>query len=202
MTDSIRENVPEFIRKIEPYVPGKPIDEIERELGIPAIKLASNENPLGPSPKAAQAAQAALADSNRYPDGGGFYLRKALAERLDILMDNLILGGGSTELIAQVAHAVLWPRQVGVTSQGTFPMYSICIRAAGARLVEVPLRDYRFDLEAMAASLTSETRIVYLANPNNPTGTMFTAREFEAFFRRVPEETLVVLDEAYYEYVD
>jgi histidinol-phosphate aminotransferase len=201
MTEPCRE-VPEFIRKIEPYVPGKPIEEVEREMGIHAIKLASNENPLGPSPLAVEAAKKALADSNRYPDGGGYYLREALAQRHGVAMDNLILGGGSTDLIELAARALLWPGLEGVTSEGTFPIYSIAIRASGGRLVEAPLRDYRYDLDAIAEALTLQTRVVYLANPNNPTGTMFTAAEFDAFLGRVPEKALVVLDEAYYEYVD
>jgi histidinol-phosphate aminotransferase len=202
MTEPCRDVVPEFIHKIQPYVPGKPVEEVEREMGIRAIKLASNENPLGPSPLAVQAAKKALADSNRYPDGGGYYLREALAQRLGVAMENLILGGGSTDLIELAAQMLLWPGLEGVTAQGTFPIYSIAIRASGAQLVEAPLCDYRYDLDAIAAALTPQSRVVYLSNPNNPTGTIFTATEFDAFLDRVPEKALVVLDEAYYEYVD
>lgn len=201
MTEPCRE-VPEFIRKIEPYVPGKPIEEVEREMGIRAVKLASNENPLGPSPLAVEAAKKALADSNRYPDGGGHYLREALAQRLGVAMENVILGGGSTDLIELAARMLLWPGLEGVTAQGTFAIYPIAIRASGARLVELPLRDYSYDLDGIAAALTPQARVIYLANPNNPTGTMFTAAEFDAFLDSVPERALVVLDEAYYEYVE
>jgi histidinol-phosphate aminotransferase len=193
--------VPDFIRAIAPYRPGKPIEEVEREMGIHAVKLASNENPLGPSPRAVRAARRALSDSHRYPDGSGFYLRADLAGRLRIDKSNLILGGGSTEIIDLVAHTLLRDGLEGITSHGTFPIYSICIRAAGANLIEVPVRDYGFDLDAIAVAVTPRTRVIYLANPNNPTGTMFNAKVFEAFLGRVPETALVVLDEAYFEYV-
>lgn len=202
MTKPIQEYVPEYIRGIGPYVPGRPIEEVERELNISAIKLASNENPLGPSPLAVEAARKALARSNRYPDGSGFYLRKALSEKHDLPMEQIILGGGSTELIDLTARLMLRPENTGVTSFGSFPLYYIAIRAAGSRLVETPLRNCGFDLEAIAGSLTREARIVFLANPNNPTGTMFTADDFDAFLSRVPPHVLVVLDEAYGDYIE
>ncbi len=185
MTKPIHEFVPRCIREIAPYVPGKPIEEVERELNIhDAVKLASNENPLGPSPLAVEAAKKALADSNRYPDGSGFYLREALAKRHEIPADKIFLGNGSTEIIDLIARLLLRPDNTGVTSHGSFPLYYIAIRAAGARLVQVPLRDYRFDLEAMARDLPPDTRLIYLANPNNPTGTMFTAGELDTFLAR------------------
>jgi histidinol-phosphate aminotransferase len=193
--------VPDFIRAIAPYRPGKPIEEVEREMGITAVKLASNENPLGPSPRAVRAAHKALADANRYPDGSGSHLRADLAKRLRIDKSNLILGGGSTEIIDVVSHTLLRAGLDGITSQGTFPIYATCIQATGARLIEVPLRDYVFDLDGIAAAATPQTRVIYLANPNNPTGTIFNAKTFEAFLDRVPETALVVLDEAYFEYV-
>ncbi len=202
MTRPIHELVPAFIREIDPYVPGKPIEEVERELKLRAVKLASNENPLGPSPLAVEAARKALADANRYPDGGGYYLREKLAARLGVPMDNILLGGGSTELIDIAARTLLNHGDEGITSAGSFPMYYISIRAAGARLVEIPLRNYAFDLEALACAATPRTRLIYLANPNNPTGTMFTADALDAFLARVPESVVVVLDEAYYEYVE
>ncbi len=202
MTKSIHQLVPAFIRAIDPYVPGKPIEEVERELKVRAVKLASNENPLGPSPLAVAAAQRALADANRYPDGGGHYLREKLAGRLGVAMENIILGAGSTELIDLIARTLLNHGDEGATSVGSFPMYYISIRAAGARLIEVPQRDYAFDLDALARSITSRTKLIYLANPNNPTGTMFTADVFDAFLARVPENVAVVLDEAYYDYLE
>ncbi len=167
-----------------------------------AIKLASNENPLGPSPVAIEAARKALAESNRYPDADGLALRRALAKKHDLPMEQIMLGAGSTELIDLSARQMLRPGSTGVTSFGSFPLYYMAIRAAGARLVETPLREYGFDLDAITRSLTPEARIVFLANPNNPTGTMFTADEFDAFFARVPRHVLVVLDEAYYDYAE
>ncbi len=202
MAKSIHELVPAFIRQIDPYVPGKPVEEVERELKLRAVKLASNENPLGPSPLGVEAARKALAEANRYPDGGGYYLREKLAARLRVPMENILLGGGSTELIDLVARTLLNHGDEGITSAGSFPMYYISIRAAGARLVEVPLREFGFDLDALARAVTPRTKLIYLANPNNPTGTMFTADAFDAFLARVPESAVIVLDEAYYEYVE
>jgi len=202
MTTLIRDLVPDYIRELAPYVPGKPIEEVERELKMHAIKLASNENPLGPSPLAIEAAKKALAHSNRYPDGSGFYLREALSKRHAIPAENIILGGGSTELIDLSARMVLRSGGCGVTSYGSFPLYHIAVRATGARYVEIPMRDYTFDLSRMARELPAETRLIFLANPNNPTGTMFTAAEFDAFLARAPEHVLIVLDEAYCDFVD
>lgn len=202
MSKLIRELVPDYIRELAPYVPGKPIEEVERELKTTAIKLASNENPLGPSPMGIEAARNALASSNRYPDGAGFYLREALSEKHHIPIDNIILGGGSTELIDLSARMVLRPADCGVTSYGSFPLYYIAIRATGARYVDVPMRDYHFDLDAMARLLPPETKLIFLANPNNPTGTMFTADDLDKFLALVPAHVLVVLDEAYCDYVD
>jgi histidinol-phosphate aminotransferase len=193
--------VPDFIRELSPYVPGKPIEEVERELKMHAIKLASNENPLGPSPLAIEAAQKALLGSNRYPDGGGFYLREALSKKHNISAAHILLGGGSTELIDLSARMVLRAGDCGVTSYGSFPLYHIAIRATGARYLEIPMRDYHFDLDAIARDLPSETKLVFLANPNNPTGTMFTADDLDAFLTRIPEYVLVVVDEAYCDYV-
>ena len=202
MTDFTHELVPPYIRELAPYVPGKPIEEVERELNMHAIKLASNENPLGASPLAIAAAQKALAASNRYPDGSGFYLREALAKKHGIPVESIILGGGSTELIALSARIALVPGDCGVTSYGSFPLYYIAIRATGASFLDVPMRDYQFDLEAIARDLPEETKLIFLANPNNPTGTMFSADNLDTFLSHVPEHILVVLDEAYYDYVD
>jgi histidinol-phosphate aminotransferase len=202
MSKFIHELVPPYIRELAPYVPGKPIDEVERELNMHAIKLASNENPLGPSPLAIAAAQKALAGSNRYPDGSGFHLREALVKKHGVSVENIILGGGSTELIDLSARIALVPGDCGVTSYGSFPLYYIAIRATGATYLDIPMRDYHFDLQAIARDLPEEAKLIFLANPNNPTGTMFNADDLDAFLGRVPEHVLVVLDEAYCDYVD
>jgi histidinol-phosphate aminotransferase len=167
-----------------------------------AVKLASNENPLGPSPLAVEAAREALSNANRYPDADGVVLRRALSKKHDLPIEQIMLGEGSTELIDLSARLMLRAENTGVTSFGSFPLYYLAIRAAGARLVETPLRDYAFDLDAIARGLTPEARIVFLANPNNPTGTMFTADAFDDFFARVPPRVLVVLDEAYCDYIE
>ena len=202
MSRLIHDLVPDYIRELAPYVPGRPIEEVERELKMQAIKLASNENPLGPSPLAIEAAKKALAHSNRYPDGSGFYLREALSKKHSIPAANIILGGGSTELIDLSARLVLRPDDCGVTSYGSFPLYHIAVRATGARYVEIPMREYTFDLPAIARDIPAETKIIFIANPNNPTGTMFTAGQFDAFLARLPDHILVVLDEAYCDYVE
>jgi len=202
MTRLIHDLVPDYIRELAPYVPGKPIEEVERELKTQAIKLASNENPLGPSPLAIEAAKKALAGSNRYPDGSGFYLREALSKKHSIPAANIILGGGSTELIDLSARMVLRPGDCGVTSYGSFPLYHIAVRATGARYVEIPMRDFTFDLAAIARDIPAETKLIFIANPNNPTGTMFTADDFDAFLARVPDHVLVVIDEAYCDYIE
>lgn len=194
--------VPRHVADLPAYVPGKPIEEVERELGVTAIKLASNENALGPSPKAIEAIQRCLAQSNRYPDAGGFYLREKLAARHRVGMEQIVLGAGSTELIQLLCHIYIQPGEVGLTSEGTFVMFPLAVRAAGGRCLQVPLKNYAYDLDALAARLDESVRIVYLANPNNPTGTLFTAAEADRFLARVPENVLVILDEAYCDYVE
>ena len=203
MSKSLHDRVPGFIRELDAYRPGKPIEEVERELNIQAVKLASNENPLGPSPLAVDAVRKFVADCNRYPDGGAHALREKLAKRHNVPMENVFVGEGSSELIDLASRLLLKPGEEGLSASGTFPLYWIAIRAAGGTLVKVPLRDYTFDLDAVARAITPRTRVVYLANPNNPTGTMFPLREFGAFFRRVSDasDALVVLDEAYCDYV-
>ena len=202
MKRSPADAVPESIRRILPYIPGRPIKDVRREIGREIVRLASNENPLGPSPKAIAAAERALGAVNRYPDGGDFYLREALAARHGVGIENIILGAGSSELIQMAGAALLRPGDAGVTSCGTFPLYPIAIQIAGAELIEAPLRDYAIDLDAIAERLPNNTRLIFLANPNNPTGTMFAASDFAAFLERVPEDALVVLDEAYSDYVE
>jgi histidinol-phosphate aminotransferase len=195
------ERVPDYIHRINAYVPGRPIEEVERELKIRAVKLASNENPLGPSPRAIEAAREALGGVNRYPDGGGHYLREALAGLHGVRLENVILGLGSSELIDLSARMMVRPGDQGLTSLGSFPLYYIAIQATGGELVTAPLKDHAFDLDALARAITPRTSFIILANPNNPTGTMFTADEFDSFLARVPEDVLVVLDEAYCDYV-
>jgi histidinol-phosphate aminotransferase len=194
--------IPDHIARLRPYVPGKPIEEVERELGLRASKLASNENPLGPSPRALEAIQCCLADSNRYPDAGGHYLREKLAARHGVPMENIVLGAGSTELIQFLAHIFIEPGARGLSSEGSFVVYPMAVQAAGGEPVLVPLRNYAYDLDALAARVDEPTRLVYLANPNNPTGTMFTAAETDRFLAKLPPELPVVLDEAYCDYVE
>ncbi|MEJ2007306.1 MAG: histidinol-phosphate transaminase [Acidobacteriota bacterium] len=198
---SINELLPPWASRIRPYPPGKPIEEVERELGHTAVKLASNENPLGPSPKALEAVRNCLDRANFYPDGGGYYLRKKLAEFHQIDMSQLILGAGSTDLIELVAKTFLTPGDQGITSQSSFYIYRLAIEEMGADLVQTPLRDNAFDLAAIAHSVTQRTKVIYIANPNNPTGRMVTADDMDRFLDALPPRVLVILDEAYYEYV-
>lgn len=191
------------VRDILPYQPGKPIDDVKREFGLAqVIKLASNENPLGASPRAKRAAAVALKDAAMYPDGGCFYLRQALARRLGVAPAMILLGNGSNELLVQLGEAYLNPGDELLTSQMTFVVYATTAQLMNAKLVQTPLRDYAFDLEAMARALTPKTRMVFIANPNNPTGTAVEPAALARFMKRVPESCLVVLDEAYFEYAD
>jgi histidinol-phosphate aminotransferase len=200
MTRTIEELIPDYLRGLPVYVPGKPIEEVEREFKIQAVKLASNENPLGPSPKGIEAAQAALGGANRYPDGGTHALRQTLAERRGVLQEEIFVGLGSSEIIDLASRVLLRAGLQGLTSQGTYAPFSVAIRASGAELVLAPQRHYAFDLDAIAEAITPKTGVIYLANPNNPTGSAFTGREFEHFLEKVPDGVLVVLDEAYIHY--
>jgi histidinol-phosphate aminotransferase len=200
MTRTIEELIPDYLRGLPVYVPGKPIEEVERELKIHAVKLASNENPLGPSPMAMAAARAVLGDSNRYPDGGTNLLRGKIAERCGVLPEEIFIGLGSSEIIDLAARVLLRPGLQGLTSHGTYAPFSVAIRASGAELVLVPQRDFAFDFKAMARAITPKTGVIYLANPNNPTGSAFGRAEFDEFLSEVPDGVLVVLDEAYIHY--
>ncbi|HET7150761.1 MAG TPA: histidinol-phosphate transaminase [Candidatus Acidoferrum sp.] len=202
MTKTIEELIPEYIRGLPVYVPGKPIEEVERELKIHAVKLASNENPLGPSPKGMEAARAVLNDSNRYPDGGTLRLREKIAAMHEVSPDEIFIGLGSSEIIDVAARVMLGPGKIGLTSEGTYAPFSTAIRASGAALVQVPMVGFKFDLPEMAHAITNATRVIYLANPNNPTGTAFGAEEFERFLSNTASDTLVVLDEAYIHYAE
>src|SRR5260370_33428600 len=196
--------MPDDVSGLPVYIPGGPIEKSERELKVLAIKLASNENPLGRSPKAVEAVKKAVAESNRYPDGGTHLLRAKLARQHGVAIDQIFTGLGSSEIIDLAARISLSRGKTGVTCHGSYAPFSLAIRASGAELVRVPQHDFAFDLRAIADAVTAhqETRIVYLANPNNPTGTAFGAAELQEFLRRVPADVLVVLDEAYIHYAD
>jgi histidinol-phosphate aminotransferase len=186
---------------IAPYEPGKPIEELEREYGVhDAIKLASNENPCPPSDKVQKAIIAQLAHLNRYPDGSGFYLRQALAKRHGFTQDQIVLGNGSNELIELAVRTFLKPGDEAIVPHPSFVVYPMIVQAAGGIRVMVMLKDHRLDLEAMARAITPMTKMVFVANPNNPTATIVTADEVEAFMARMPERTIVVFDEAYMEF--
>ncbi|NOY63867.1 MAG: histidinol-phosphate transaminase [Nitrospirae bacterium] len=194
---------PAYVQAIRPYVPGKPVEELERELGIKeAIKLASNENPLGPSKKALEAIKGHLIKLNRYPDGGGYYLKQRLTEKLGVSEDHLILGNGSNELLDIAVRTFMTPSDSAIMAEPSFVVYPMAVQSIGARSIKVPLKDYRHDLQAMADAIADDTRIIFIANPNNPTGTINYKEEFDAFMERVPEGILVIVDEAYYEYVE
>jgi histidinol-phosphate aminotransferase len=193
----------EVLEKILPYVPGKPIEEVERELGISDIvKLASNENPLGPSPLAITAVMEHVRNLHRYPDAAGYYLRQKLSAKLGISPDHLVLGNGSVEVMEQIAETYLNPGEETVVGWPSFFKFMIVTQIMGGVVVKIPMVDKRYDLPAIANAVTPKTRLIFIANPNNPTGTMATAAEVAAFMERIPDRVLVVFDEAYYEYLD
>ena len=200
---SIVDQVPEHIKTLVPYVPGKPIEEVEREFGIAnSIKLASNENPLGPSPKALAAIRERLAELHLYPDGDCFYLKNSLAKKLGVAPEQLIFGNGSNELIELAVRTFMRPGDEAVMARQAFIVYPLVVQAAGGVGKVVPLREFTHDLKAICEAVTAKTRIILLANPNNPTGTIYRRREWESFLDRVSDEVLIVADEAYFEYVD
>jgi histidinol-phosphate aminotransferase len=195
---------PAYVRAIAPYQPGKPISELARELGLDEggiIKLASNENPLGVSPLARRAIEDSITGLSRYPDGNGFELKHALARRLGVAQECIVLGNGSNDVLEMAARAFLAPGLEAVYSQHAFAVYPLAVQGAGATGVEVPAKDYGHDLAAMRRAIAAKTRLLFIANPNNPTGTFVDARELEAFLSGLPGEVLVVLDEAYNEYL-
>lgn len=189
------------VRGLHPYQPGKPIEELEREYGVSnIIKLASNENPLGPSPLALAAAQQALKDVWLYPDGAGFVLKQKLSEKFGIAMNQITLGNGSSDVLEFAVRAFVTPADEVIFSKHSFAVYPILTQAAGARAVVTPAKNWGNDLEAMRAAVTERTRLIFIANPNNPTGTCLGRSELESFIRDLPSHVIVVLDEAYFEY--
>lgn len=193
---------PEYVKAIAPYQPGKPVSELQRELGLTDIvKLASNENPLGASPLALAAMRGALAEVARYPDGNGFELKSALARHHGVAPEQIVLGNGSNDVLELAARVFLRPGAAAVFSRHAFAVYPLVTQAMGAVCIETPARNFGHDLDAMLRAVTPQTRIVFIANPNNPTGTLLPSSQVEAFLREAPEKVLVVLDEAYYEYL-
>ncbi len=194
-----------WLRELVSYEPGKPIEDVARELGLQPheiIKLASNENPLGPSPKAVAAMREAVERAHFYPDGGGYYLREGIAEKFGLKRENVILGCGSNEIIEFVGKAFLKPGDEIITARHAFVVYKLMATLFGARTVEVEDPGFTHDLDAMAAAITPQTREVFIANPNNPTGTMVSQEEIDRFMEKVPPHVVVVFDEAYYEFVE
>ena len=195
----------EQLANLPVYQPGRPVEEVARELGLNAdeiIKVASNENPLGPSPKAIAAMKEAIDHLHLYPDGNAFYLKRRLAEKLGLSPDNLILGNGSNEIIEFVGHGFMKPGVNIVVSQYCFAIYPIVAHLFGANVITVPAKDYGHDLDAMLRAITPETAAVFVANPNNPTGTMADNASVNRFVDAVPESVLLVMDEAYFEFLD
>ena len=200
--DAIKLAVP-GVQELKPYQPGKPIEELERELGIEnSIKLASNENPLGPSEKALAAATAALKEMTLYPDAMGFRLKQRLTQEYGVGAEQLTLGNGSNDLLELITRVFVNPGDEVIYSEYAFIVYALVTRAAGAKVIEVPAKNFGHDLSAIAQAASVHTKLIFLANPNNPTGTAFTLQEIRTFMAAIADQTLVVLDEAYTEYVD
>ncbi len=194
--------IPDHILDIAAYLPGKPIEELEREYGITgSIKLASNENPLGPSPKAIEAIAKRIAKLHRYPDGAGHLLLNALASKLEVRPEQIVMGNGSDDILGLLSRALLLPGDEAIVPTPSFLMYTIVTQSAGATPVAVPLKDMAIDLQGILERVTPRTRLIFICNPNNPTGTMVNRSDFNAFLRSLPTGVLVVLDEAYIEFV-
>ena len=198
----LSKHVPEWISSLTPYQPGTSSEDVERKYGISdSIKLASNENPLGPSPKAVAAIVAALPNMHLYPDGDAFALKKRLAEKLAIDYSQIIIGNGSNELIEMIVRTFLRVGESIVIGAHGFALYHLINAAAGGRTITVPHKEFHLDLAAMIDAVESDTRIIFLDNPNNPTGTIFNRNDWIAFLRRVPKNVVIVVDEAYFEFV-
>jgi histidinol-phosphate aminotransferase len=194
----------DYVKKIRPYKPGKPIEEVVRELNLRGeiIKLASNENPLGISPLALKAMREAVEEAHLYPDDNCYYLREKLAGRFQVDSENIIVGNGSVEILPLITLSYLGPENSAVVSAGSFIWYKIAINIAQGQLIEVPMKNYTHDLNAILKAVKKNTKLIFLDNPTNPTGTMVTKDELEDFFNKLPDNILVIVDEAYYEYID
>ncbi|MBI3317506.1 MAG: histidinol-phosphate transaminase [Candidatus Omnitrophica bacterium] len=193
----------EFIEKIRPYEPGKPIKEVERELGLRrVVKLASNENPLGPSRKAVRAMRHALREAHLYPESTCFYLVKRISEELGVAENQILVGNGSNEIIEILMRGFVSEGDQVISSETSFLVYPILTQVMGAEYIAVPMKDFRYDLEGIFAAITEKTKMIFIANPNNPTGTYVKAREVEDFIAKVPKHILICFDEAYVDFVD
>ena len=204
-TIDVCDRAPGYVRAIAPYQPGKPISELAREMGLPEgsiVKLASNENPRGASPKAIAAMHLAIGEAGRYPDGNGFALKEALAKRYGLSASRIVLGNGSNDVLEMAARAFLAPGTSAVYSEHAFAVYPLATQATGATGIVVPARDHGHDLDGMAKAIRGDTRVVFVANPNNPTGTWLPPQAIREFLEKIPADVLVVLDEAYNEYLD
>ena len=193
--------VPSYIEKLENYIPGKPIEEVQRDLGLDDIdKLASNENPIGPSPKALVEIKKSLKKLHRYPDASGYNLRNKLAKAFNIKMENVILGAGSEGIMSTIIRTFLMGNDELISANNSFIGFRVLANASGKKVHWVPMKNYRYDLKSMLNELNSQTKIIYIANPDNPMGTYITKEEFDAFYSDIPERVLIILDEAYFEY--
>ena len=199
---NLRDVVPKHLRDLAPLPVDKPLDVLAREFGTDMIQMGMNENSFGPSPKAVQAMGSYLESSNRYPDDTGYHLREKLAGHFKVSIDEIILGVGASDLLGLAYNAMLSPEAEVLTSDGSFIVYYLLAAATGMRVDRVPLKKYGFDLDAMAERITPRTRLIVIANPNNPTGTIIGRKQLEAFIERVPDDVLLVMDEAYFEYVN
>jgi len=199
----IRQLIRPCILKIKPYKPGKPIEELKRELKLRKVyKMASNENALGPSPRAVSAIKRSVLDINRYPDGECFYLKKALAKKFGLKSENIIVGNGSDELIVLTLRAFINKGDEVIVAEPTFLIYKLAALLDEACVITVPLRDFRYDLAAMKSKITARTKVIFIANPDNPTGSYVTKYEVENFLKGLPKHVIVFFDEAYFEYLD
>ena len=193
--------VPSYIEKLKNYVPGKPIEEVQRDLGLEDIdKLASNENPIGPSPKALIEIEKSLKKLHRYPDASGYNLRNKLAKTFNIKMENVILGAGSEGIMSTIIRTFLMGNDELISASNSFIGFRVLANASGKKVNWVPMKNYRYDLKSMLNELNNQTKIIYIANPDNPMGTYITKEEFDAFYSDIPERVLIILDEAYFEY--
>src|ERR1700756_1252191 len=202
--NQIFEKANQWLNDLVSYVPGKPIEDVARELGLEPsqiVKLSSNESPLGPPPIAGKAMQEALLKAHFYPDGGGYHLRAGIAEKFGLSIDNVMLGNGSNEIIEFLGHAFLQPGDNIVVADHAFVIYKLMAQLFGAKAIEVPDPDLTADVDERARAVTSRTKLIYLANPNNPTGTMVNDVAIERLIEQVSDEVIIVLDEAYYEFL-